>query len=98
LRPLKRGEQRIEGSLERIECARSGVVTLFLRVDGKVIRYAAPQFSGIEFITYRAQQGGSITCGVRRPADHVYVTWRPLETPAAGIAGRPVAVEFLPGK
>jgi hypothetical protein len=98
LRPLKRSEQRTEGSLERIVCARGGAVTLFLRVGEKVIRYTAPQFSGIEFITYRQLQGGAITCGVRRPADHVYVTWRPLETPAAGIAGRPVAVEFLPDK
>ena len=98
LRPLKRGEQRSEGLLERIVCAPTGAVTLFVRVDDKVIRYTSPQFSGIEFITYRAQQSGAITCGVRRPADHIYVTWRPLETPAAGIAGRAVAVEFLPDK
>ena len=97
-RAVKPGEQRTEGFLERIECARGGAVTLVVRVDDKVNRYTAPRFSDIEFITYREQQGGAISCGVRQPADRVYVTWRPLETPAAGVGGRPVAVEFLADK
>lgn len=97
-RAQKPGEQRVEGTLERIECSRTEGVTLFVRVNGDAKRFAARQFGDIEFITYREQQGGSISCGERKPADRVYVTWLPLDTATDGVTGRPVAVEFLPDK
>jgi hypothetical protein len=97
-RDVRPGEERVEGRLERIECARSGAITLFVRVANNVQRFAAPAFSDVDFIVYSEQGGGSIGCGDRTPPDPVYVTWRPLEKPPAGIAGRPVAVEFLPPK
>jgi uncharacterized protein DUF1570 len=98
LRELKPGEQRLEGTLEQIDCTRTGTVTLLVRADGIVKRFVAPQFGDIEFITYREQQGGSIPCGERKPADRIYVTWLALETPTEGVTGRPVAVEFLPDR
>ena len=97
-RELKAGEQRTEGTLEAIECSRTGGITLVVRADGTVKRFTARQFPDIDFITYREQQGGAISCGNRKPPDAVYVTWLPLEKPAPGAAGRPVAVEFLPDK
>ncbi len=97
-RELKPGEQRIEGTLERIDCASTGPVTLVVRSGVDVKRFTAPQLSDIDFFTYREQQGGSVSCGNRKPPDAVYVTWLPLSTPATGVTGRPVAVEFLPDK
>ena len=84
--------------LNRIECTRTGGVTLVVRVNDAIQRFAAPKFGDIDFITYREQKGGSISCGERKPPESVYVTWMPLATPSAGVAGRPVAVEFLPDK
>ena len=66
-RELRSGEQRIEGVLERIDCARPSGITLVVRADGGVKRFTAAQFSDIDFITYREQQGGSISCGERKP-------------------------------
>ena len=97
-REVKPGEQRIEGTLERIDCTRTGAVTLVVRSGSEVKRFAAPQFSDVDFITYRELQGGSIACGERKTPEGVYVTWVPLASAAAGVAGRPVAVEFLPEK
>jgi hypothetical protein len=97
-RELKPGEQRTEGTLVAIECSQRTGVTLVVRADGAVKRFIAREFGHIEFITYREQQGGSISCGERKPPDAVYVTWLPLEKSITGIAGRPVAVEFLPDK
>ena len=97
-RKLGTGEQRTEGTLDRIECTRAGAVTLVVRAEGAVIRFAIPQLADIDFITYREQKGGTISCGERKPPEAVYVTWVPLETPASGVTGRAVAVEFLPDK
>ena len=99
-RELKPGEQRLEGVLERIECAGTGAITLLVRAGGDLKRFTAPRFSDVDFFTYRELQGGgsdSIKCGDQKPAA-VYVTWLPPATAAGGVAGRAVAVEFLPAK
>ncbi len=99
LREVKDGEQRLEGTLEKLECSRNGAVTLIVRAGRELKRFTAAAFSDIEFITYRQeQQGGRINCGERKPPEAVYVTWMPLPTTKDGILGRPVAVEFLPVK
>ena len=87
-----------EGPLERIDCASNGAVTLVLRTDGELKRFTAAAFSDIEFISYRNELTGSINCGDRKPADSVYVTWVPLTPLSAGVAGKPVAVEFPAAK
>ncbi|HVL69967.1 MAG TPA: DUF1570 domain-containing protein [Vicinamibacterales bacterium] len=92
-RELKPGEKRIEGMLERIECLRSGAV-VHVRAEGGPVRFSAAKFEAIEFITYRDDLGGSVTCGPRTPPDRVYVTVTP--DPAGAGAGRVVAIEFLP--
>ena len=97
-RDLKNGEQRIEGALERIECAVGGKVILVVSRGGELKHFAAAGFSDIDFITYRDEQGSSISCGERKPPDLVYLTWVPMTPSTAGIIGRPVAVEFLPAR
>ena len=89
-RELKEGEKRTEGQLERIECGAKGVAFLVRTGDG-VVRFHADAFDRVEFITYRTDLEGNVSCGARTPADRVYVSWTPGEPD--GIA---VAVEFLP--
>ena len=95
-REVKPGEQRTEGTLEAIECSGNSGITLVVTANGAVKRFTARQFSDVDFITYREQQGGSISCGERKPPERIYITWLPLDSPADGKAGRAVAVEFLP--
>ena len=93
------GERRTEGALVSIECPRSGVV-MVLRDTAGVHRFAVPSFDKVEFITYRDDLKGSITCGPQAAGLQVYLTYRQPgagETPlAAGLEGVAVAVEMLP--
>jgi len=98
-RLVKEGEERTEGVLERIVCAAGGAAMLEVRGESGVLRFAAPRMDAIDFITYRNDLHGGITCGPRVPPDHVYLTWRHPASPAAGTtasSGLAVAVEFLP--
>jgi hypothetical protein len=88
------GETRIEALFERVECPRDGIV-LHVRVGGRALRYTAPSFDDIEFLTYRDVTPAPISCGPRAPADPVYLTWRPGEG-AGALDGIVVAVELLP--
>jgi tetratricopeptide (TPR) repeat protein len=93
------GERRTEGTLVSIECQRSGVV-LVLRDTAGSHRFAVPSFDKVQFITYRDDLKGSITCGPQAAVLQIYLTYRqpaagdaPL---AAGLEGIAVAVEMLP--
>jgi hypothetical protein len=91
------GEQKVDGTLERIECAADRVM-LHVRVGDAVARYVARNTETIEFVTFRHDLTGRVACGERVPPDPVLVTWRaadPVEPDAAGVV---VAVEFLPLK
>lgn len=103
LRPAYRqigpGEFRKSGLLERIECLREGMV-LHLTTPEGVQRYFVARFEDMEFITYRNDLSGAVTCGARKNREPVYLTWMaaPDSVPAAvgTVAGRVVAIEFLP--
>lgn len=94
LRPLQEGENRIAARLRAIECGPHGIGLVLEQDGGAEIRLRAPRFEEVEFIAYRDDLSGQITCGERKPADLVYVTYRP--DAAHGGAGLLVAVEFLP--
>ncbi|MGH7342174.1 MAG: hypothetical protein ACREKH_16915, partial [Candidatus Rokuibacteriota bacterium] len=93
-RVVQPGEQRVEGSLDRIECSPNGV-SIHLRTADRTERFPAPALEDVQFMTYRADVG-SVSCGARNPPDRVYLTYRPdAKAPAASL-GIVVAVEFLP--
>lgn len=92
-RKMRDGEQRTRGLLERIDCSARGVV-LHLRDGNARSRFAAPRMEAIDFITYREDRLGEITCGGRSPADPVFLTWR--QPGGAGSSRIAIAVEFLP--
>jgi hypothetical protein len=73
-----------------MDCGADTPATASVRVDGNVVRFTAQSLTAIEFLTYRADVGGSIRCGPRVPPDPVYVTWKGDHVL--------VAVEFLPVK
>lgn len=91
-RQLQPGEERIEGTLERIECVVSKGITFHLKTSVGAATATAPQLSDVAFITYRADLTGNIQCGPLAKPLAVYLTWRP----GADGTKITVAIEFLP--
>lgn len=96
LRDVAPHERRVHGLLMAIDCQQDGSVVL--QVDDGETRHRAraAAFSAIEFITYRTDLEGSIPCGPRQRPQAVYLTVTPSATPADGVLGDAIAVEFLP--
>jgi hypothetical protein len=88
-RTVGEGETRIEGMLERIDCPSAGAAFV-VRVGDQVARFPVAKMDAVEFISYRNDLAGAVTCGARTPPDRVYVTARP------GTPATVVAIEFLP--
>lgn len=89
LRNVQPGEQRIQGTIQGIECTGSGVVVVIGTPQGAT-RASAPSLASIMFVTFRSQTGGAISCGAQVPAPALLTTRR--EGPRT-IA---VALELLP--
>lgn len=92
-RELKPGEERTEGILDRFECVQGRGVTFSVKAGDTVVSATAPTFDDIEFITYRDDLGGSVTCGPLKTPMAVYLTWK---MGADGTSRIAVAIEFLP--
>ena len=90
---VQAGEERVEGILERIDCAATGTATFGLREVGSPGPLRA-RLSDVEFITYRDDLTGGVKCGSMPPQMRVYITWRAGGQPAGD--RKVVAVEFLP--
>ena len=94
-RPLQAGEQRLEGTLERIDCVSGKGVTFQVRSGSDLVGITSPSFTGVAFIVFRDDLKGSVQCGPFNPPAPVYATWKPGSTPDSKVA---VAFEFLPLK
>ena len=90
-RTVQPGEQRDEGLLRRIVCPARGPIALVVKKDDKVVQYTAPTLTSIDFIVYRKDFRGPVTCEGFGAGMPVYVTWK-----AEGKSRRAIAVEFLP--
>jgi len=97
LRAVQAGESRALGQFTTIECSRD-LIVLHVVDNGRVFKLAAKQLSEIDFITYRTDTTGSVTCGPLKPAVRALVTYRPTATTATAgsIDGDAVAIELLP--
>ncbi|MGH9237008.1 MAG: peptidase MA family metallohydrolase [Vicinamibacterales bacterium] len=89
LRNVQPGEQRIQGTIQGIECTRSGVVVVIGTPQGAT-RASAPSLASIMFVTFRSQTGGAISCGAQVPAPALLTTRR------EGTRTIAVALELLP--
>ena len=89
-RALKPGEQRLEGTLERIDCVTGKPAVFHVRTSADLVQFEG-RMAEVEFITFRDDLTGGVTCGPRVPM-RVYATWRDGESHEKVV----VAVEFLP--
>ena len=92
-RRLQKGEDAIEGLLQRVECPRGRPVRFTMRVQNKVERFESPQLADVDYIAHTPTFKGPMTCGGRGKGDLVRLTWK-----KSGDTRRVVAVEFLPPK
>ena len=92
-RSLEDGEQRLEGTLERISCPAKAAVIFHVRTANGPEILQASKFDAVDFITYRDDLSGSITCGPLKEPMRVYVTWHKGAGPDVRIV---IAIEFLP--
>ena len=88
LRAVRQGEQRIFGTLQAIECGRDGVV-IVVRAPQGITRGSAASLAAVEFVTFRSQAAGNVTCGAQTEVPA-------LLTIRAGTPSRAVALELLP--
>jgi hypothetical protein len=92
-RQTKPGEQRLEAVFEKSECVAGKGNTFYFKAGDQVLTATATKFDDVEFITFRDDLTGRITCGPVKEPMRVYLTWKPGQIAGTKIA---VAIEFLP--
>lgn len=93
-RQVEAGEQRLEGVLERIDCSPDAPVRFMVRDASGLTALAVARMADVDFVSYRGDLTGGVSCGPFKDPMRVYVTWR--EGPPPGLQKTVVAVEFLP--
>ena len=95
LREPQAGEEQVLGLLQRVDCDARGV-TFIVKVGDQLLKLRATDLNDIKFTSYTTDVSGEMTCGARKPADHVVVIYRPAKEARARFDGTPVSIEFVP--
>ena len=97
LRPVGAGETRALGEFRAIDCVQ-GTIVLVLQTDSGPLLLRARQLGDIDFISYRNDAPGSVSCGPLSTPQRVLATYRAgaAGTSASATAGDAVAIELLP--
>jgi tetratricopeptide (TPR) repeat protein len=97
LRPVGAGETRARGQFTAIECGPAGIV-LVVQADTGVLRLRAKELREVDFISYRTDTAGSVSCGTLPKPQVVLATYRvgPAGAGPAVTSGDAVAIELLP--
>jgi hypothetical protein len=93
-RQVQAGEQRLEGVLERIDCRPDAPARFMVRDASGLTPLAVARMADVDFVSYRGDLTGGVSCGPLKEPMRVYVTWKPGPAPAQEKVV--VAVEFLP--
>jgi hypothetical protein len=92
-REPQKGEERVEGLLQRVECPTGKPVSFVVKVKDRAEKYEAARLGDVEYIAHTPDFKGPMSCGCRGAGDPVILTWK-----KSGAARRVVAIEFTPGK
>jgi tetratricopeptide (TPR) repeat protein len=97
LRPVANGETRVRGQFVAVECGPAGIV-LIVQSDTGALRLRAKQLSEVDFISYRADTPGAVSCGTLPKPQLVLATYRAAVagTGPSATAGDAVAIELVP--
>ena len=95
LRKPQGGEERVRGQLLRIDCGARGII-FTVQTDGRLYKFSAADFEGVDFTSYTPGMSGQIQCGQRNPVYEVVVIYRPAKDAKAKADGQIISVEFVP--
>jgi len=97
LRPVADGETRVRGQFVAVECGPAGIV-LVVQSDAGALRLRARQLSEVDFISYRSDTPGSVTCGTMPKPQLILATYRAAAagTGPSATTGDAVAIELVP--
>jgi tetratricopeptide (TPR) repeat protein len=95
LRKLQKGEQRVQGFLDRVECTQERIL-FSINTGRQMLTLQASGLERVRFVTFTPDVRGEISCGHRRPPNAVVVTYRKAAEPRPRNDGEMVAVEFVP--
>lgn len=90
-REPQKGEERVEGLLQRVECPTGKPVSFVIKVKDRAEKYEAARLGDVEYIAHTPDFKGPMSCGGRGAGDPVILTWK-----KSGAARRVVAIEFIP--
>jgi tetratricopeptide (TPR) repeat protein len=93
VRPVQDGEVRIAGTMTAIECATSSTRIVMQTTDGAV-RVRGARLDLIDFVSFRSDITGGISCGLQPQAPAVLVTYRPGRQ--GDTVGEVIIVEVVP--
>jgi tetratricopeptide (TPR) repeat protein len=89
------GEQ-LRGTLTRIDCPGGSVVVFNVKVGDRVLRLRAASFERVQFVSYvQSMAGAPLGCGVRKPENLIYVTFKRATEPKPKFDGELLAVDFV---
>jgi tetratricopeptide (TPR) repeat protein len=86
---------RVRGLLLGIRCTNRGDL-LFVKVNERTLKLYTPAFERVKFTTTTPKAIGSVTCGQRKTANAVLVTYRPAKVAGTTVDGEVFAVTFVP--
>ncbi len=95
LRKPEAGEEQVLGQLVRVDCDAKGV-TFIIKVGDQTLKLRTSDLGDVQFTSFTQEVSGDMTCGARKTAEKVVVTYRPSNDPRAKFNGAPVAIEFVP--
>ena len=95
LRKPLAGETQLQGTLLRIDCERKGIMFV-VKTETGLLPLRTASFDAVEITTYDPKVQGEITCGERKPANVVVVSYVPNKDKRLGFEGTLKAIEFVP--
>ena len=94
-RKIEAGETSVAGWLTSIECDARGITFQIKGRNGPFSLHAS-RFDDVEFISYREDRRGTVSCGARADAEVVIATYKPRREAGSHPIGDAVALEFPP--
>jgi len=95
LRKPATGEIQTQATLMRIDCDAKGI-TFVVKIADRFHKLSTDSFSHMELITFTADAGRQVTCGLRKPEDNVVVAYVPTSDARSKVDGVVKSVEFVP--
>lgn len=95
LRKPAAGETQIMATLVRIDCEAKGIVFV-LQTSAGLLRLRTNSFEGLDITTYTTDVTGEITCGPRKHANAVVVSYSPNTDKRVKADGVLKSVDFVP--